>query len=106
MALNTQNVELAKRLRLVRYEQGLDIKHPLQSFTTNKVGSPHALQATANAQNGLDLFPRLCPLHLHSDSAPFLIFKVAQLFSSERTFQRQPPLPERVPCLFVCVHVS
>ncbi|XP_076450296.1 palmitoyltransferase ZDHHC17-like [Babylonia areolata] len=36
VAISAQNMELAKRLRLVRYEQGLDIKHPLQSFTTNK----------------------------------------------------------------------
>ncbi|XP_070200273.1 palmitoyltransferase ZDHHC17-like isoform X2 [Littorina saxatilis] len=36
VAMSTQNTELARRLRLVRYEQGLDIKHPMQSFTTNK----------------------------------------------------------------------
>ena len=37
ISLHAQNSDLAKRLRLVRYEQGLDIKHPMQSFTTNKV---------------------------------------------------------------------
>lgn len=36
VALSAKNSELARRLRIVRYEQGLDVKHPLQGFTTNK----------------------------------------------------------------------
>ncbi|KAK7479774.1 hypothetical protein BaRGS_00028954, partial [Batillaria attramentaria] len=36
VALSTKNLELARRLRTVRYEQGLDRKHPFQGFTTNK----------------------------------------------------------------------
>lgn len=37
VAMAAQNMELVRRLRITRYEQGLDIRHPLQSFTTNKV---------------------------------------------------------------------
>ncbi|PVD34087.1 hypothetical protein C0Q70_05350 [Pomacea canaliculata] len=36
VAMAAQNMELVRRLRITRYEQGLDIRHPLQSFTTNK----------------------------------------------------------------------
>ncbi|KAL8558722.1 hypothetical protein ACOMHN_036389 [Nucella lapillus] len=46
IAISTQNTELARRLRVVRYEQGLDIRHPLQSFTTNKgLDIRHPLQS-------------------------------------------------------------
>ena len=51
-------------------------------------------------------FSKALPPYTLTGTAPFLIFKVTRLFSSERTLQRQPPLPESVPCLFVCVRVS
>ena len=37
VAQSTDNLELAKKLDIKRYEQNLDIRHPFQAFTTNKV---------------------------------------------------------------------